>query len=242
MLEEEEDDEEEIIKYEYVNLDIGFYNEIIGYESLVDYKFLFSNINEQTTIDLEREVEFYYNYFMDNPNISSINIDVNNKKVCNLMFDVEMYMYAISPKLSRIGMQIFLKDNASPLQHLSYIAHYNTNNCHSCPKQKSIFKKYIYNVLFMAHVFCHDFKYHPMLVYMYHKDDIDLLSEIKLRRSRLFGVDSECSVCMEDTIMTTNCNHFLCHSCYSKLKNKICPLCRSVLESQFFVLDPPPMQ
>jgi hypothetical protein len=38
-------------------------------------------------------------------------------------------------------------------------------------------------------------------------------------------MDCECSVCFEEGLYT-NCGHNLCHSCYLKLNDKICPICR----------------
>ena len=44
----------------------------------------------------------------------------------------------------------------------------------------------------------------------------------------------ECSVCLEKTITRTNCAHYLCLQCWSKLKKNKCPICRS---SNIFVMD-----
>lgn len=223
--------------YEFID-DIQFYNEIIGYRSVVNYETIFENLNDQTKSDLKREVLFYYNYFTEN-SMTSINIDVNNKKINSMNFDIDMYTYHITTNTSRIGIQIFLRDNSSPLQYIAYIAPYNLKNFSTSNSQKKIFREYLYNILFRIHIFCTEFQYHPMLVYMYHKDDIPPMTDIKLRRARLFGDDLECSVCLEKTVMMTSCNHSLCHICFSKLRIKTCPLCRSLLEHQYYVLEPP---
>ena len=231
---EEENEEED---YEIIN-EIEFYNEIIGYQSVVDYETIFENLSDQIKSDLKREVLFYYNYFTGTT-LTSVNIDVNNKKINNMNFDIEMYTYPITANTSRIGIQIFLRDNSSPLQYIAYLAPYNLKNFLVSPSQEKRFKEYLYNILFFIHIFCTDFQYHPMLVYLYHKDDIPLMADIKLRRMRLFGDDLECSVCLEKTVMVTACNHSLCHICFSKLRIKTCPMCRSLLEHQYYVIDPP---
>ena len=234
---EDHNEEEEEENFQFIN-ELEFYNEIIGYRSVVNYQEIFNNMEEQTKQDLEREVLFYYTYFTENA-MTSINMDVNNKKINTMNFDIEMYTYPITSNTSRIGVQIFLRDNASPLQYLAYIAPYNLKNFPSSPLQMNTFKEYLYSTLFLIHVFCTEFQYHPMLVYMYHKDDIPPMTDIKLRRARLFGDDLECSVCLEKTVMMTSCNHSLCHICFSKLRIKNCPLCRSLLEHQYYVLEPP---
>jgi hypothetical protein len=34
----------------------------------------------------------------------------------------------------------------------------------------------------------------------------------------------DCSICFEETTVTTNCNHHCCHKCMEKIK--LCPICR----------------
>ena len=222
-------DEEE---YKFIKSNHIFYNEIIGYVSVVDYEDEFNNLSDETLCDLKNEVEFYSSYLTENMNTTSIAIDINNKKISNLNFDIDMYLYETSMTHSRIGVQFFLRENSSALQHLSYIAPYNMKNFSTNLEELKLFKKYLFNVLFLTYIFCQKFRYHPMLKFMYHRDDIDRMAEIKLRRCRLFcDEDSECSVCYENTIITTSCNHSLCHTCFSNLKIKVCPLCRAVLEN-----------
>jgi hypothetical protein len=236
-----DDDDDDDDEYEFMKADVGFYNEIIGYKSVVDYNDEFQNLNEQTKIDLQREVVFLYNYFTNDSitTNSSIILDTNNRQICNLLFDIDLYIYETSPTTHRIGVQIFLRDNTSyQLQHLAYIAPINLKNI-VLFNQIHIFKQYLYNILFYIHIFCQKFTYHPMLIYMYHQDDILIMGNIKFRRSRLFGDDdSICSVCLEQTVSKTPCNHDLCHSCFSRLKIKLCPLCRVVLENQYLFIEP----
>lgn len=233
MMSDDEEEEEETDDDYRLKLSAEFYTEIVGYKSSVDLNREYESVSDQLKDDLKQEVDFYYEYFTSNPN-NSIIVDINNRKISNLSFDIDLYIYFISSTFSRIGFQVFLKDNSSPLQHCSYLVPFQVKNLH----QVKIIKEYLYNMLFIIHVFCFKFKYHPMLLYLYHEDDIEIMAEIKLRRNRLFGdISTECCVCMEQTIMSTNCNHNLCHSCYSKLKTKICPLCRSSLDTHYVYLD-----
>lgn len=41
--------------------------------------------------------------------------------------------------------------------------------------------------------------------------------------------EKECSICYDSVLTQTKCFHPLCNSCYEKLVDKICPLCRSSL-------------
>ena len=36
----------------------------------------------------------------------------------------------------------------------------------------------------------------------------------------------ECCICLEPTNTKTNCHHTLCKSCYKKMKDVKCPICR----------------
>lgn len=42
--------------------------------------------------------------------------------------------------------------------------------------------------------------------------------------------ENVCSVCLEETVTTTPCEHHLCYDCWSKLEQKCCPLCRGDIE------------
>jgi hypothetical protein len=86
-------------EFEFIKADVGFYNEIVGYNSVVDYQKEFNALHEQTKVDLQREVEFLYTYFTEDPITpnSSIILDTNNKQICNLVFDIDLYIYESSP-------------------------------------------------------------------------------------------------------------------------------------------------
>ena len=68
-----------------------------------------------------------------------------------------------------------------------------------------------------------------MLKYLNYKDNIESLLKIKNSFINLYGEINECSVCLDPTITTTICNHYLCQKCYSQLQEKICPSCREDL-------------
>ena len=231
------------MEFKFIKADYGFCNEVVGYKSIVDYENEFTNTPSEVLEDLNKEVEFYFNYFISHNSATTI-IDITNKNISSIHFDVDLYIYETSSNYSRIGFRVFMKDTSYILQHLSYFAPFNMKNFDTQPLQIDVFKEYIFNCLFYIYIFCKKFKFHPMLNFFYHADDIHSISDIKLRRHRLFGdEDNDCSVCFDPTVTTTPCNHSLCNSCYSKLKAKVCPLCRAMLETQYvFTMDVIPPQ
>ncbi len=46
----------------------------------------------------------------------------------------------------------------------------------------------------------------------------------------IFGLEfcnaQECCVCLDKTLIKTDCEHYLCLACWSNLKNNSCPICR----------------
>lgn len=218
----------------FIKADHEFLHEIAGYTSIVDYNQEFSQLTDDILKDLKEEVDYYFNLFV-NGNLPTAIIDTTNKSISSIHFDIDLYIYEISSTHSRIGFQVFMKETSLILQHLSYTAPFN-KAFNLYPQQMDTFKEYLLNCLFYIFIFCRKFRYHPMLTFFHHVDDIKTMADIKLRRHRLFGdEETECSVCFESTITLTTCNHSLCHSCYSKLRVKVCPLCRGTLESQYFI-------
>lgn len=57
------------------------------------------------------------------------------------------------------------------------------------------------------------------------KDNIDKANIIKNKFNYIKEI--ECCVCLENTNITTICNHSLCNNCFLQLSSKICPYCRS---------------
>ncbi len=85
-----------------------------------------------------------------------------------------------------------------------------------------------------------DFKYSPILLNLYHKDEIKTISNIRYRRLRLFSCpddDLTCCCCLEQTVALTPCKHNLCYKCYVKLETKLCPICRTSLEVPQLTLE-----
>ena len=46
-------------------------------------------------------------------------------------------------------------------------------------------------------------------------------------------MENICCVCLEETQKVTKCNHHLCTSCYSKMYEKKCPLCRENIKNSY---------
>ena len=61
------------------------------------------------------------------------------------------------------------------------------------------------------------------------QQDTKFFQEIITNPHISFTNAENCSVCIEPTKTKTNCSHHLCLICWSKLKQKNCPLCREVL-------------
>jgi hypothetical protein len=55
-------------------------------------------------------------------------------------------------------------------------------------------------------------------------------NDILCYNNYLPNTHDECCVCLNENNFTTKSNHNLCHNCYEKLDNKICPLCRKDLK------------
>ena len=88
------------------------------------------------------------------------------------------------------------------------------------------------------HIFVRDFKYNSLFINLYHNVDIENMLKIRNRSIRLYGNHNECCVCLENTIVKTDCKHFLCQKCFSKLSEpKTCPMCRNVFESDAILME-----
>ena len=48
-------------------------------------------------------------------------------------------------------------------------------------------------------------------------------------------MENICCVCLEETQKVTNCNHFLCSSCYSNMYGKKCPMCRQTITKSSYI-------
>ena len=209
------------------------------YNSAVDYEKIFNNISNDTKNDLLIVSDYYY-YYLSNEikNKTSISSAIHSLKKINNM-PVKIYLYIVTnykeyhndQECVKIGINVSLliKDHVNKYEY-DLLQHIFILNCDI--SNENCFKNYLYNILFYTHIVLKDFEYHQLLYYIHHKDDIDNLVNIKLSFIRLFGdKHNECSVCYENTIMKTVCNHYLCQKCFCSLIEKTCPLCRENLLS-----------
>jgi len=226
--------------YDFIKQD-GILYEFKIYNSKLDYEPLFNELSEEVKNDILYLTKLYFNFFKEElsiENTTSISISLNSVK-----------------KIDKIP----IKAHISVSKNFKYINILNGNQEETCKisvniclpsyeyvsgtfemlqsiylinldlEDEYVFKKYLYNILFYSYIIMRDFRYHPMLKYLNHKDDIKKLLEIKNSFVRLYGEINECSVCLDPTITSTICNHYLCQKCYSQLNNKVCPSCRAEL-------------
>lgn len=210
----------------FISLKHGFLNEINMYKSKVNYKQLFEELSIEIKTDLFEEAKSCFDFFNIDleQNYNSVIALESSKKISSLSLDVEIfaqkYVLQNDDFICKVGFTVGYDNKL--LQSVSYL---NFNIL-----DETIFLHHIFNVLFYLHIFFRDFKYNSMMKYFYHYEDLKNMITIKQRRNRLFGDDdNECCVCLEPTINKTQCEHFLCLICYSKLPTKSCPLCRKSL-------------
>lgn len=74
-------------------------------------------------------------------------------------------------------------------------------------------------------------KTHTMLEKLYYYKPIgkfilkeDKIEVLKYKVFKKFFKVEDCSICFEETNVTTRCYHFCCHKCMEKIK--LCPICR----------------
>jgi hypothetical protein len=92
----------------------------------------------------------------------------------------------------------------------------------------------LFNLLHHNNFIIKNGKYNTYLNLIYFNDEdckynekiVDCKNEILLNLSKVEG-DNECIVCYNNTLLRTpTCNHSLCISCYTKLTDDKCPVCR----------------
>ena len=218
------------MEYTFINYD-GMINETKLYNSIVNYENLFNEIDSDDIILLKRLTSYYYKYFKENC-YSSILIEPI-KKIDGIQIRIHIYISNIYDYIGqRTSTKLGINVSLSPHEYINPENYDVIQNIYlkGCDlNDENIFKNYIYNILFYTKVIIKDFKFHPMLCYLNHIDDIPNILEIKDAILQLFGDSIECSVCLEKTITKTICNHGLCQICYSNLITKSCPMCRQVL-------------
>lgn len=216
----------------------SFFNEFRIYRSVVDYSVIFDTLSDDIKNDLEELTRYYYEYLEEElTDIGTISVPIQSvKKIDGIPVNIFMgiskdYMQYVNSTgiKSRISLSVYLSNKNYMHPEIFTLQNINLLNCNI--ESEDMFTNYIYNILFYAYVVIHQFKFHPMLLYLHHEEDIANLVDIRMCHVRLYGETNECCICLEKTITHTVCNHFICQRCYCKLDNKVCPLCRKVLWS-----------
>lgn len=206
----------------------GFANEIITFTTQVDYKKIFKEeLSEETKTDLYEEALHCYKLLsstnFEDTTFISIQLTSELRKVSDMNVEIELFMTKFTTQPHQIGFQVYIKNTGTsdPVQSFSLRTDTTT---------EYTFVNGLYNILFYIYIFMKDFRFNPLFNNFYHKDDLVSMTAIRSRRIRLFGdEDMICCTCLEKTIITTTCGHYLCLFCLTKLKNKVCPMCRNVL-------------
>lgn len=228
------------MRYDFIKPD-GILYEFKIYNSKIDFEPLFNELLEEVKNDILYLTELYFNFFKDElsiENTTSVSISLNSvKKIDKIPIKAHIsvsknfkYINILNgnqSETSKISVNICLPSYeyvSGTFEMLQSIYLINLDL-----EDEYVFKKYLYNILFYSYIIIRDFRYHPMLKYLNYKDDIKKLLEIKNSFIRLYGEINECSVCLDPTITSTICNHYLCQKCYSQLNDKVCPSCRAEL-------------
>ena len=228
------------MNYDFIKYD-SILTEFKVYTSNIDYEKIFCEVPNDIHKDIFDLTNLYYDFFeteLKVENTASISVILNSTKkidkipvkahlviLKNLKYvDTQTGEQKITNKISvNVCLHPYehVSNNFEVLQNI-FLLDFDIDN-------EPEFKKYLYNIIFYAYIIFKDFKYHPMLKYLNHKDEIDSIVKLKTSFIRLFGESDDCSVCLEQTIYTTTCNHYLCQKCFSQLREKICPSCRTDL-------------
>lgn len=214
-------------------------NETKLYKSKVDYEKIFIELSEEVKsylIILTNYLYIYFNETLKNTNNSALNVDCV-KKIDNIPINLYFYIiknfkdYITGNEIVKIGFNISIPSHES-INKTYYDIFQNVFILNVNIEDENIFKNYIYNICFYCYIVLRDFRYDPMLTYLNHYEDISELLILKSALINLFGTKYDCSVCMEQTITKTECNHPLCQKCFSSLEQKICPICRNELVNE----------
>ncbi len=213
-------------------------NEYKIYLSNIDYENKFNSISDIEKEEIDLLSHIYSSYILSE-------IDYYNSTNCviphtffndNLPLIFKLYtnknllIENNQDAKIRIGLNVYM--NVKNYLHEDYILY--TIYYNNCNIEEDELKNYIANILFFVMIICKEFKYSPLLKYLCHEDDLDKLEAISKVHLNLFGNVLECSVCMENCIDKTSCNHPICLKCYAHLEKKICPICRKILKSDQF--------
>ena len=220
--------------YKFIPL-TSIVNELkIYYNSNINYSEIFDNLDEDIKNNLEILTDIIYINIvkkMDNTRQSLSFLDGVQKIDgidCTFQFYInEKYVYANNDYVAKIGVIVYMVNNEylgninEILQDIS-ILNFDT-------KDENEYKNTICNILFICHIIVNKFKYNPLFFHLYHEDDLKEMLNIRKRNIKLFGHYNECSVCYDQTIKYTFCNHYLCYKCYLSLEVKTCPMCRKCI-------------
>ena len=225
------------MSYDFIKYS-GILNDFKIYTSNVDYEKLFNDISEETDKNILEITELYYKFFkaeLDIENTASISITLNScKKIDKIPVKAHLAVYknfkyintvtGLQEECNKISLNVclpsyeYVSGSFEMLQQI-YLLNFSLDD-------ENEFKKFLYNIIFYAYIIFRDFKFHPMLTYLTHKDEIGSLVNLKNCFISLFGESNDCSVCLDQTTSTTICDHYLCQKCFSQLREKICPSCR----------------
>jgi hypothetical protein len=206
------------------------------YTSKVDYEKLFIDLPDDVKDSLLTLTNYLYSFFSEtlkNNNTSTIHVNCV-KKIDNIPIKLYFYIiknfkqYLTGNETIKLGFNISIPSHEH-VNKLDYDIFQNIFILNVNIEDPNIFKNYIYNICFYCYIVLRDFRFNPMLNYLNHSEDIDELLLIKNALINLFGNKYECTVCMEQTITKTECNHPLCQKCFSSLEQKTCPICRNEL-------------
>ena len=205
--------------YDFVKPD-GMLYEFKIYEHKINFERLFNELTEEVKKDILYLTELHFNFFKEElsvENTHSISITLNSvKKLDKIPIKAHIsvtkkfkYINILTGshlETTKISVNIclpsyeYVSGTFEMLQSI-YLIDFDLED-------QNVFKKYLYNILFYSYIIIRDFKYHPLLKFLNHKDHIENLLEIKNCFNRLYGETNECSVCFEPTITSTICNHY----------------------------------
>jgi hypothetical protein len=224
------------MKKEFIEYD-GMLTEFKHCETFVDYNVVFNNISKEVDEFLVKLTDYYFDYLsIEMETSANISIPIHNaKNIDGLPTRIHLYMVKnhklclnISSETVKLGFFVSLpKRECMSSDHNEIMQNIYIHNCNIEDPEK--FKNYIYNILFYVHVVVSKFVFNPMLKYLNHRTDVPSLIDLSSAHINLFGENTDCSVCMEQTTTKTVCNHELCRKCYCSLEIKICPICRRSL-------------
>lgn len=218
------------IKYDYMIKESELYDTKVNYEKI------FMNLTDDIKNYLNNFTDYLYKYFKEilkNNEICTLGIDCV-KKIDNIPIKLHFYIiknfkrYNMENNTIKLGFNICISESEH-INKLNYDLFQDLYILNVDIKNENIFKNYIYNICFYCYIVMKDFKYNPLLTYLNHSEDINDLINLKKVLINLFGEKLDCSVCMEQTLTTTECNHSLCQKCFCSLQKKICPICRTNL-------------